>query len=102
MPTVYLCSSSLLCFFMVGLLLHFQCVIIGSLSHPAADRPSHPILGEKFSFLISPKSKNPRTCTPAGPRWVSALSFRTARGARHPPTWLNTPARRRAHCAPAA
>jgi hypothetical protein len=29
--------------FMAGLLLHLECVSIGSLSHPAGDRPSHPI-----------------------------------------------------------
>jgi hypothetical protein len=30
-------------FFMAGLLLHFECVTIGSLTHPAGDRPSHSI-----------------------------------------------------------
>jgi hypothetical protein len=40
--------NSLLFFFMVGLLLHLECVTIGSLTHPAGDRPSHPILCVKF------------------------------------------------------
>src|SRR2546421_3483575 len=37
-----LCATVLF-FFMAGLLLHFECVSIGSLSHPAGDRPSHSI-----------------------------------------------------------
>src|ERR1700687_139979 len=34
---------TVLFFFMAGLLLHFECVSIGSLSHPAGSRPSHSI-----------------------------------------------------------
>src|SRR5205807_5184610 len=37
-----LCSGMLF-FFMVGSFLHFECAHIGSLSHPAGSRPSHPI-----------------------------------------------------------
>src|SRR5712671_6503991 len=41
-PSRTLCRRMLF-FFMAGLLLHFECVSIGSLSHPAGGRPSHTI-----------------------------------------------------------
>jgi hypothetical protein len=34
---------TILFFFMAGFLLHFECLSIGSISHPAGGRPSHPI-----------------------------------------------------------
>src|SRR5882672_2442821 len=40
-------------FFMAGLLLHFECVSIGSLSHPAGDRPSHSISARSCKHVVA-------------------------------------------------
>src|SRR5271168_5321262 len=42
LPRCGLCRAVIF-FFMAGLLLHLECVSIGSVSHPAGGRPSHPI-----------------------------------------------------------
>jgi hypothetical protein len=56
----------LLFFFMAGLLLHFECASIGSLSHPAGDRPSHSISEKRFAFF------GERTATVQGSQEVIA------------------------------
>src|SRR6266481_3954899 len=58
-PSRTLCRRMLF-FFMAGLLLHFECVSIGSLSHPAGGRPSHTISESAISIISYLPSRDQR------------------------------------------